>query len=89
MGFSQIFLIALVRIYQVSLGFFLRGHCRFFPSCSSYAVDAIKHHGSLRGGGLIFCRLLRCHPWCDGGFDPVPLILIEGMNRKVTGCIHE
>ncbi len=49
------------------------GHCcRFYPSCSCYAMDAIKLHGVLRGCYLTLKRILRCHPWCQGGFDPVP-----------------
>lgn len=46
--------------------------CRFHPTCSSYAVEAVRHHGALRGTWLATLRLLRCHPWHPGGFDPVP-----------------
>jgi hypothetical protein len=48
------------------------GGCRFVPSCSEYATVAIATHGPLRGVGLAFCRLMRCHPFCRGGLDPVP-----------------
>jgi hypothetical protein len=48
------------------------GGCRFVPTCSEYAAVAIATHGPLRGTGLAFCRLMRCHPFCRGGLDPVP-----------------
>ena len=46
--------------------------CRFYPSCSQYALEAVRTHGSLRGSSLALRRLLRCHPWHAGGYDPVP-----------------
>jgi len=46
--------------------------CRFHPSCSAYALEAIETHGAVRGSGLMFARVGRCHPWHVGGFDPVP-----------------
>ena len=46
--------------------------CRFVPTCSGYAVEAVQRHGALRGSWLTLRRLLRCHPFCEGGFDPVP-----------------
>ena len=46
--------------------------CRFVPTCSEYALDALDQHGPLRGSSLILKRILRCHPWCEGGHDPVP-----------------
>lgn len=65
------FMVALLRIYQ----FFSRmtpPRCRFYPSCSQYAVDAVQRHGPWRGSGLALKRLGRCHPWNPGGYDPVP-----------------
>jgi len=47
-------------------------NCRFFPSCSDYAIEAFRMHGVVRGGGLAVWRIVRCNPWCDGGEDPVP-----------------
>jgi len=65
-------LIAIVQAYRYALSPFLGQHCRFHPSCSAYAVEALRQHGTLRGGVLAVRRLARCHPWHDGGFDPVP-----------------
>jgi putative membrane protein insertion efficiency factor len=64
--------ILLVRVYQVTLGPFLGGHCRFEPTCSAYAIEAFRTHGAIRGGWLTLRRLVRCHPWGGGGLDPVP-----------------
>ena len=65
-------LIALVRAYQVVLSPFVGGACRFMPSCSEYAVEAIARHGALRGSRLALKRIGRCHPFGRAGFDPVP-----------------
>jgi putative membrane protein insertion efficiency factor len=65
-------LIALIRIYQLCISPLLGNHCRFYPSCSQYAREAIEQYGVLRGGWLAIRRLLRCHPWHPGGVDPVP-----------------
>lgn len=61
-----------VRGYQMVLSPFLGGRCRFDPSCSVYAMEALRRHGGLRGGWLTLRRLLRCHPWGGCGHDPVP-----------------
>ena len=65
-------LILLIRAYQVVLSPFVGGACRFLPSCSAYAVEAIETHGAWRGGILAARRLSRCHPFGRAGFDPVP-----------------
>jgi putative membrane protein insertion efficiency factor len=62
----------LIRAYQLLLSPFLGNHCRFTPSCSQYAAEAISRHGALRGGWLALKRIARCQPFCDGGHDPVP-----------------
>lgn len=54
-------------------------HCRFLPTCSEYAAEAIHHHGAWRGGAMALGRVLRCHPLCKGGYDPVKLP--EGTTR--------
>ena len=65
-------LIALVRAYQLLVSPMLGPTCRFYPSCSAYAVQALRAHGALRGTWLTVRRLLRCHPWNPGGVDLVP-----------------
>lgn len=65
-------LIGLVRTYQWTLRPLLGTQCRFHPSCSSYAVEALQTHGALRGAWLSVTRILRCNPWLRGGYDPVP-----------------
>jgi len=61
-----------VRLYQLTLGAIIGGHCRFVPSCSEYAVEALREHGPLRGAAMAAWRVLRCNPWCKAGYDPVP-----------------
>ena len=65
-------LMALIRTYQLTLSPFFGMHCRFHPTCSAYALEAVQRFGALRGGWLALRRLGRCHPWHPGGFDPVP-----------------
>jgi putative membrane protein insertion efficiency factor len=65
-------LIAFVRGYQLTLSPVLGGACRYYPSCSAYAIEALERHGALRGGWLAVTRIGRCHPFRPGGFDPVP-----------------
>ncbi|RLQ22052.1 membrane protein insertion efficiency factor YidD [Seongchinamella sediminis] len=66
------FLITLISCYKVLLSPFLGNNCRFHPSCSSYAQQAIAEHGVLKGSWLAIRRLSKCHPWHEGGIDPVP-----------------
>jgi putative membrane protein insertion efficiency factor len=63
---------ALIRVYQILLSPFIGNQCRFHPSCSNYAMEAIETHGVFRGVLLAVRRLGRCHPFNPGGFDPVP-----------------
>ena len=65
-------LIGLIWAYRLTLSGLLGGQCRFYPSCSSYALDAIRLHGATRGTLLAMWRIARCGPFTDGGVDPVP-----------------
>lgn len=65
-------LIGLVRLYQLVISPLLAPSCRYYPSCSAYAVQALQTHGAIRGTWLAGRRLLRCHPWSPGGVDHVP-----------------
>ena len=65
-------LIALVRFYQVAISPWTPAACRYTPTCSTYAIEALREHGSLRGSWLAIRRLARCHPWGGFGYDPVP-----------------
>jgi uncharacterized protein len=65
-------LILLVRAYQIVLSPLLPASCRYYPSCSAYAIEALERHGAVRGGWLTLRRLARCHPFKPGGYDPVP-----------------
>jgi putative membrane protein insertion efficiency factor len=66
-------LIALVRGWQLTIGAWIGPSCRFEPSCSGYAIEAVQQHGALAGTYLALHRIVRCGPWCAGGADPVPL----------------
>lgn len=65
-------LLWLIKAYRFFLSPWVGYHCRFHPTCSSYAITAIERFGAMRGLYLTIHRLLRCHPWHPGGFDPVP-----------------
>jgi uncharacterized protein len=70
--FGKWWLLAFVRFYKIFFSPFLGGACKFYPSCSNYAQEAIELHGARRGGWLALKRLGRCRPFTKGGFDPVP-----------------
>ena len=71
-------LLGAIRLYQLTLASVMGGHCRFEPSCSHYAAEAIERHGALRGVRLATWRVLRCHPFARAGHDPVPLAKAGG-----------
>jgi putative membrane protein insertion efficiency factor len=76
-------LIALIRLYQITVAPLLGPRCRFTPSCSAYAAEAITEHGPFVGMWLALKRIARCHPWGGFGFDPVP-------RRSPSGtCAHQ
>ena len=65
-------ILVLLKFYRLALSPFLGRNCRFHPSCSAYAIEAVERHGAIKGGWLGLRRILRCHPWNPGGYDPVP-----------------
>jgi putative membrane protein insertion efficiency factor len=76
--------LAALTFYRRWISPLLGSHCRYYPSCSQYAHEAIELHGVTRGAWLSFKRVCRCHPWHAGGVDPVPL----ANKNPPTGCTH-
>ncbi len=68
--------------YEWTLRPLIGANCRFVPSCSAYAKEAIATHGAVKGAGLAAWRILRCNPWCEGGYDPVPPLVCERAEGK-------
>jgi putative membrane protein insertion efficiency factor len=81
-------LLFLVRAYIVFLSPFFGGACKFYPSCSNYAREAIEHHGARRGTALALKRLLRCHPFTRGGIDLVPDELPDSARASRSHPVH-
>ena len=77
-------LLALIRVYQRGISPLTPPSCKYLPTCSEYAREAIEQHGAARGGLMGLWRLLRCNPWSRGGYDPVPL---DGSRR--FACRHK
>ncbi len=75
----QKILILFVRVYRYAITPFLGNNCRFYPTCSSYAEQALTEHGPVKGSWLAVRRICRCHPWHAGGVDPVP----NNQNKRV------
>jgi putative membrane protein insertion efficiency factor len=65
----------IIMFYQFFISPMIKPSCRFYPSCSNYALSAINIYGIFKGTKLTVCRLLRCHPWSEGGYDPIPVVL--------------
>jgi putative membrane protein insertion efficiency factor len=78
-------LIALVRAYRLLLSPWLGSACRFEPTCSAYALQALERHGAVAGSALTLGRIARCHPWCAGGLDPVPAHAPRLFSRLLGG----
>ncbi len=70
--------ILLIKIYRYTLSPLFGGNCRYYPTCSHYSEEAFKKHGAWQGFILTVKRILRCHPWHEGGYDPVPEKGMEG-----------
>ncbi len=71
-----------IRVYQYAISPFMAPHCRYHPTCSEYAAEAITRHGVPRGLWLGVKRVARCHPWAEGGYDPVPETAPNHESRK-------
>jgi putative membrane protein insertion efficiency factor len=78
-------LVALVQLYRLLLKPWLGNACRFEPTCSAYTLQALQQYGALRGAALGGWRVLRCHPWCQGGLDPVPQSLSLPVSHPAAG----
>ena len=81
-------LVWLLRAYQLLLSPMLGQNCRFYPTCSNYAIEAIRTRGAARGALLALRRVCKCHPWHDGGFDPVPPDRAKHSSSTARGCNH-
>lgn len=81
-------LVWLLRGYQLLLSPMLGPRCRFYPSCSNYAIEALRVHGGARGAWLAARRVCRCHPWHAGGYDPVPPAKGTPSQPAASGCNH-
>ncbi len=68
----KVFVLNLIKFYMKFISPLKKPCCRFVPTCSEYAFEAISRFGVIRGGFMSFCRILRCNPFCKGGYDPVP-----------------
>ena len=85
---ARVLLTTLIRAYRVTLAGVLGGQCRFHPSCSRYAEEAIRAHGAVRGVALAAWRILRCSPFSRGGLDPVPAAH-RGVTPVYDSIIHQ
>lgn len=81
----KILFILPIRFYRIAISPLLAPHCRFYPSCSAYAEEALRRHGTVKGMYLAIHRLLRCHSWAEGGVDPVPELFSLRRVATVTG----
>lgn len=72
----------MIRAYQLVISPVLPSHCRYAPSCSAYAAEAVRRFGPLHGAAMAIGRILRCHPWGGDGFDPVPAAAQGGRRRR-------
>ncbi|MEM8512727.1 putative membrane protein insertion efficiency factor [Massilia sp. MP_M2] len=80
--------VGILRGYQLLISPMLGPRCRFYPSCSNYAIEALRVHGAARGSWLAARRVGRCHPWHAGGLDPVPPKGAKESHSAACGCHH-
>jgi len=78
----RLILIALIKLYRYAISPYLAPSCRYTPTCSSYAIEAVERFGIFRGSWMAICRISRCHPWHSAGYDPVPDNNNLSMTRK-------
>ncbi len=78
----------LIRLYQWCVSPFMAPHCRYLPTCSDYAQEALAEHGPAAGGWLALRRICRCHPWGGSGFDPVPKARHRGESAASPAASH-
>jgi putative membrane protein insertion efficiency factor len=81
-------LLLLLRAYKLGISPFLGQNCRFYPSCSDYAAEAVRRHGAMQGSILATRRLCKCHPWHPGGLDPVPEFCNKPHSAADHSCSH-
>jgi len=81
-------IILLINVYRYTLSPFFGNQCRFYPTCSHYAEDAVKQHGAISGGVMAVKRICRCHPWHEGGYDPVPTAVAEKKKIDNSGELN-
>ena len=81
-------LVLFLRAYQLLVSPMFGPSCRFYPTCSNYAIEAVRTHGSARGGWLALRRVCRCHPWNEGGVDLVPPAAPKNSSTTACGCHH-
>lgn len=77
----KVLLLGLIHAYRILISPLFPPSCRFQPTCSQYGLEAIARHGALRGGWLTAKRIARCHPWSEGGYDPVPAAEERGRKK--------
>lgn len=83
-------MLLLIKFYRLAISPFMAPHCRFYPSCSEYSYSAISRYGVLKGSHLSLSRLLKCHPWHPGGYDPLPNSCAKTLDpiNKADACDH-
>jgi putative membrane protein insertion efficiency factor len=82
-------LLALIRLYQWTLSPLMGGQCRYEPSCSRYGAEAVSRYGAARGGWMTVRRICRCHPFAQGGYDPVPIDERDGGTASAAKVPHD